>query len=674
MSKNEVRPNQTKTKDVKNFPRPNSKKSLQSFLGLTGYFRKFVKDYAKIARPLSDLLKKDKTFKFGQEQEEAFNMLKAKLADAPILKIFNPISETELHTDASKIGYGALLLQRDPKDNLMHPVSYLSRKTSEAESKKHSYELEVLAVIRALEKCRHFLLGISFTIVTDWNAFRMTMEKKDVAVKIWRWAAMLEDFRYKIEHRSNKQMQHCDALSRYPVTMIREEGIAHRIKQTQQEDAEVRKILTERESDNVQQDYEERNGIVYKLYKGKELLYVPEGLLTEIIKKIHEKGHFAVKKTKETFLQDYWAPKLEERIQQVITSCVPCILVSAKAGRKEGFLNPINKDGGPLHTMHVDHLGPLPASNKNYQHLFVMIDAYTKFVWIFPTKSTTTKEVLEKMSIHQKSFGNPHRLVSDRGTAFTSHEFEDYCKNEGIDHILITTGVPRGNGQVERMNRIIKSVLAKLTIDEPSKWFKHVQPLQRYLNSSFQRSINTSPFELMTGVRMRNKEDYRLNELIEEEDRQELRKYRDELREEAKRQIRKVQEENMKTYNKKRKKASDYQEDELVAIRRTQFTIQSKLKPQFLGPYRIIKKKPKDRYDVERVGPGEPPFRTTTSADNMKRWYVCPYNSYSEHVTENDIIEDDDLVRSGRDVGIIPNAAHEPPPPPMVTRARARRE
>ena len=102
------------------------------------------------------------------------------------------------------------------------------------------------------------------------------------------------------------------------------------------------------------------------------------------------------------------------------------ILGKKKYGKKEGFLHPIPKGDVPFDTMHMDHIGPLPSTNKSYKHLLTMIDGFTKFAWIFPTKSTGTQEVLDKWKIHQQNFGNPRRVITDRGTAFTSHEFHDY--------------------------------------------------------------------------------------------------------------------------------------------------------------------------------------------------------------------------------------------------------
>ncbi|GFW22486.1 transposon Tf2-6 polyprotein [Trichonephila clavipes] len=182
----------------------------------------------------------------------------------------------------------------------------------------------------------------------------------------------------------------------------------------------------------------------------------------------------------------------------------------------------------------------------------------------------------------------------------------------------ITTGVPRGNGQVERIHRTLIPVLTKLSIDDPTKWYKFVDQLQRIRNSTSNRSTKLSPFELLTGVTMRNKEDLYLRNLLMEKMVEELQEQRNQLRQDAKRNIQKIQAENKRTYDRKRKKAPRYQKGDLVAIQRTQFRSGLKLRLKFLGPYKIIEVKIRDRYNLERVGNHEGPKLTSSSPDLMK--------------------------------------------------------
>ncbi|GFV19659.1 transposon Tf2-6 polyprotein [Trichonephila clavipes] len=528
-----IKPSPTKTLAVRKFPEPTTIKQVQSFLGLTGYFRKYIKDYSKIAKPLSDLTRKENLFVFGIQQKEAFEKLKKIMSEGPILHLYKYGRKTELHTDACKQGYGAILLQ-EAEDGKLHPVYYMSKKTNTAEEKYDSYELEVLAIINALKKFRVYLLGQPFKIVTDCSAFQKTMQKKELITRIARWALQLEEFDYEIEHRAGSRMKHVDSLSRYPVMMVCNDTLTSKLKNAQEEDDNIqtlKSLLEKQESE----EFFERNGILYKYLNGRELIVTPKAMQAELIKLIHENGHFSVGKTEEIVKQEFFIPNLSNVVKKVIINCVPCILANKKIGKKEGFLNPISKESIPLSTYHVDFIGPLPSTNKSYQHIFTVVDAFTKFTWLYPVKTVSAESVLEKLKQQQKTFGNPIRIISDRGSAFTSKLFNDYCDEENIQHLQIATGVPRGNGQVERIHRTLIPVLTKLSLDDSTKWYKYVDRLQRILNSTISRSTKWTPFELLVGIKMRNKEDILIKDLLLEEMAKELLEQREFLRNDAKR-------------------------------------------------------------------------------------------------------------------------------------------
>jgi hypothetical protein len=232
-----VNPSERKTEAVRKFPEPKTVKQVQSFLELNGYFRKFIPQYSIIARPLTNLLKAGTEFEFNERERESFTRLKEILCDNPTLSLYEIGAETELHIDASMHGYGA-----------MHPVYYCSGKTIPAEEKYTSYELEVLAIMKALKKFRVYFLGTSFKIITDCRAFATTMNKKELCVRVARWALLLEEFSYTIEHRPDRSMPHVDALSRYPLPRCMlidapRDGLAMRMEKTQREDVDVKKII-----------------------------------------------------------------------------------------------------------------------------------------------------------------------------------------------------------------------------------------------------------------------------------------------------------------------------------------------------------------------------------------------------------------------------------------------
>lgn len=620
IGKGSIKPSTEKTRAIQRFKEINSVKQIQSFLGLTGAFRKFIRDYSLIARPLTNLLRKGAQFKIGDDEKKAFETLKAKMSCEPVLKIYKQGVETQLYTDASKLSFGAILMQKCDEDDQFHPVYYMSIKTSPAEEKYDSYSLEVLAIVKALEKFRHYLLGMKFKIITDCEAFKKTMEKADVMAKVARWVMAMQEFDFEVEHRTNAQMKHVDALSRIMTIISAENNLQVKIRKMQQKDDDLKHIRVVLEHQVDYDNYLLRNDILYKVIDGRELLVVPRVMEEEIIKSTHENGHFGVKKVEENIIQQFFIKKAKEKIQNVVKNCIKCILAERKHGKNEGFLHPIGKGDCPLDTYHIDHMGPMVATCKMYKHLFVVVDAFTKFTWIYPTKSTNTKEVIDKLRFQQSIFGNPRRIISDKGTSFTSDDFKKFCEEERIQHITTTTGMPRSNGQVERINRCIIPVLSKLSMEDPSKWYKLVPLVQRALNGTFNRSIANTPFKLMFGVNMISNFDLNVVEAIDRNFIEQFEEQRNEERDEAKRQIGKVQREYTRGFNGKRKSARTYKMNELVAIKRTQFVNGNKLAEKFFGPYRVTNIKPNDRYDVIKEGNHGGPKQSSTSAEYMKPW------------------------------------------------------
>ncbi|CAH2084639.1 unnamed protein product [Euphydryas editha] len=209
-----IRPDKNKILAVEKFPIPLNIHEVRQFLGLAGYFRKFIKGFGEIARPLTNLLRKGNTFKWTDNELNAFETLKEKLIHRPILALYNPKFKTELHTDASSLGVGGILMQWQSVSDVLKPVAYFSRQTTPEERHLHSYELETLAIVCALKKFRVYLLGLEFKIVTDCNALRTTLTKRDLIPRIARWWLLISEFNFSIEYRPGARMGHVDALSR----------------------------------------------------------------------------------------------------------------------------------------------------------------------------------------------------------------------------------------------------------------------------------------------------------------------------------------------------------------------------------------------------------------------------------------------------------------------------
>lgn len=247
--------------------------------------------------------------------------------------------------------------------------------------------------------------------MTDCQAFALTMKKRDLCVRISRWTLLLEDFSYAIEHRPGKSMSHVDALSRYPIptTMLLDEnksGLICKFKKAECEDSELQNILSAVKQGRAD-GYVSRKGLLYRCVGSDVLVVVPKCMQTQVVRQAHERGHFRVIKIETVVKRDYWFKGMRPKIEKFLRSCVSCILAERKSGKQEGFLNSIDKGDLPLDTYHLDHLGPIASTKKEYRHILVVTDAFTKFVWLYATRSTDSKEVLNKLKNTGRDFWEP---------------------------------------------------------------------------------------------------------------------------------------------------------------------------------------------------------------------------------------------------------------------------
>ena len=212
-----IQPDPEKIAKVKNFPTPTNVTQLRAALGLFGYYRKFVKDFGHHAKPMTELLKKDKPFKWEKRQQDAFDRLKERLIKAPILQYPDYEEPFILFTDASMTGLGAVLAQK--KNGKEVVIAYASRSTNQHEANYSITDLECLAVVWAVQHFQHYLFN-HFTIVTDHSALKWLKTCKIPKGRRGRWILELQQYHFTIEHRAGKANSNANALSRMYETEV----------------------------------------------------------------------------------------------------------------------------------------------------------------------------------------------------------------------------------------------------------------------------------------------------------------------------------------------------------------------------------------------------------------------------------------------------------------------
>lgn len=649
VSSDGIKPGERKTIAVKEFPTPNNTHELRQFLGLASYFRKFVKGFGEVARPLTKLLKKDSQWSWGEEQIKAFATLKTKLIERPILALFDPKLKTELHTDASSLGLGGILMQTQAETGALKPVAYFSRQTTPEERHFHSYELETLAVVCSLKKFRPYLLGLEFTVYTDCNALRTTLTKRDLIPRIARWWLQISEFNFNIEYRPGTRMSHVDALSRNPVLSTKSDNCASTLNITtdnwiltlQNADPELQRIIkilkpdNEEESKEIKKNYVIHNHALHRKVIGEEpKLVIPKSARWQICRANHDDiGHFGVAKTTERIKNQYWFPKMSRFIKKYVAACIECAYNKDNAaGARTGFLFPIEKGNKPFETLHVDHLGPFVRSKANNCYILTIVDAFTKYLFVRPVKDTKTKNVIKVLESLFHDFGTPNRIISDRGTAFTSIQFEDFCRSNGVKHILNAVACPRANGQAERFNQTILASLSTQNFNKDERiWDQQLGKIQWGINNTVNATTKKSASELLFGTKLNGPTDNMLALPTAEVHKQgfddsiqtRFSSFK-KMRQEASVNIKNSQDRQKKTYDSNRLPAVSYAVGDLVKITKTNFQNDGKSKkllPKFIGPFKVTKYLGNDRYEISNV-PGfkARKYETVIAADRMRPW------------------------------------------------------
>lgn len=367
------------------------------------------------------------------------------------------------------------------------------------------------------------LLGLHVAVYTDFQALAHMSGMKTRNPQTTRWLNLLQEFDLEMKHRPGENMSHFDALSRAPVDESNGETMDRIIKEKlevlvsmseedyiiamQCSDEELKTIIAELNVEKppltIKSRYELINGILYRKVaqnrEDRKLWMVPKSMRKSLMIKFHDlSGHFSVDRTVTKILEKYYFPRMRRYVRDHIHMSAACIVNKAPRGKRSGKMHPIEPGKRPIETIYIDHLGPFPTSSKNNSYLLVITDNLTKFVKLFPASSVHTKVVVKQLNTFALQFGLPRRIVCDRRTAFTSEQFRKYCQDEGVELHLGSVRHPQTNGQCERANSTILTVIST-SIDKETNWDEKIAMMEFKLNNMFNKTTGKSPFQALYG-------------------------------------------------------------------------------------------------------------------------------------------------------------------------------
>jgi len=534
---NGVKVNPAKLKAVTNFPTPTKLKDVQAFVSLCSYYRRFVPNFAQIAKPLTQLTQKDVPFKWTDDCKNAFETLKNALLSDKCLAYPDDYSPTEIHTDASYEGLGTTLVQ--VQNGVERVVAFASRSLAPYEKNYSASELECMGVIYGIEKFHPYIYGRKFKVVTDHCSLCFLMNTKDPRGRLARWALRLQPYDFEIVYKSGRKHLAVDALSRYPVdpppssnhdplnfeqhlckldtTIIQLCSLNEaNIVQLQKNDPKIYPIYeallkipplppNDKKSKKLL-DYRIVDEVLYK-FNPEEFgqmwrLVVPKKLQRDIMTEVHvvAGSHLGFSRCWFLLKSKYYWPTMYSSFFRFIRSCDVCQFNNFRCTKTPGPMQLFDIPSKPFDRIAIDFIGPFPTTAHNNKYILVMIDHLTRFVEAKPCKSAdsaNTISILKDSIIFKHSC--PSQLLTDNATSFTSREFTHFCKEYGIKITYTSPYNPGCNGMCERVNSTIKRSLAKFINPSHDDWDEHLTRIIFSINITPHRVTKYTPFYLLYG-------------------------------------------------------------------------------------------------------------------------------------------------------------------------------
>lgn len=506
VDKDGLRTDPEKVDVVLNYPKPRTYRDMKRFLGLTSWYRKFIKNFAEIAAPLHDLTagkSKYNVLKWTADSEHAFNELKNCLVSAPVLATPDFNKPFSIHCDASNFAIGAVLTQEI--DNEPHPIAYISRKLRGAEVNYHTTEKECLAVVFALDKFRAYIEGYKFKVYTDHNALIWLFKKENLESRLARWVAKISQHDFETFYTKGKSNIVPDALSRIPEINLISFDV-------QPQDEWYLKMLSKVALNPVRfKNWKIDDGKLYIHFEPRNQrkpliswkLVVPNSARMNVLNECHDdpkSGHFGVFKSKERVLQRYYWPGVSIDVAKYVKGCLRCKATKTSCQPKQGLMGKFKSVSQPWQMIALDLMGPFPRSTCGNTMLLVICDWFTKFVVLQPMRQATSKKVadiLEKKVLLE--YGIPQIIIADNGQQFRGNEFKKLLKKYEIEKMWYNSRYTPQNNFTERANKTIGNALRAYVGENHKKWDAELHNIQVALRTAVSEATTYTPFFLNYG-------------------------------------------------------------------------------------------------------------------------------------------------------------------------------
>eukprot|EP00253_Pinus_taeda_P013617 PITA_13617 len=599
ISKEGIAVDPEKIKAIMDWPVPKDVADIRSFMGLAGYYRRFVEGFSKVAFPITSLQKKGKAFQWTPNCQQSFEQLKHLLTTTPILRIADPDKDYVVCTDASKEGVGGVLMQEG------RVVAYESRKLKEHQQKYSAYDLELTAVIHALKMWRHYLVGRKFLLLTDHHSLTNYFSQPTLNARQARWVDFLSGFDFEIKHLQGKENRVADALTRkvqqlYEVSVSEwKSPVLEMVKEASRQDVNYQQLKLQLQQSaglTDQSDYKlNEDGMIHF----KQRLYVPsqdkiKNLIMDEFHVSHYAGHPGYQKMITAIRKEYFWPGMKKDIAEYLARCLECQQIKAEHQHPAGLLQPLPIPEWKWKIISMDFITGLPKTKKGNDSIMVIVDKLSKAAHFIPVQSTYRAPQIAHVFMQNmfRLHGLPKVIISDRDVKFTSAFWRTLFADLGTQLNFSTAYHPQTDGQTERVNQVVEDMLWAFVMQQPTLWEEYLHLVEFAYNKGYHTSTQMSPFEVMYGRKCRTPTNWggpedKLNlgpEMLKEMEEM-VKKVRMNL---------KAAQDKQKNFADRKKRFKEYQVGDHVYIRvqTKRSTLQwsgcAKLAPRYCGPFQIL--------------------------------------------------------------------------------------